>query len=411
VDTYKYVLVGGGVASQKAAEAIRARDAEGSILIVAGEHHLPYQRPPLSKVYLLRARPADLVYVKGEEYYAANRIDVWRGADCATIDGAQHLLSVGDGRQVTYGKLLVATGASPWVPPIPGADLPGIYTLATIEDADAIREAAPAGARALVVGGGFIGSEVAASLVQRGLSVAMAFMEKGLQQRIAPADLSAHLARMYTERGVRLIPECAVKRFLGDGHVQQAELSSGELLPVDLVVMGAGVRPNSAIARLAGLTMEANGGVTVDDHLRTSDPDVYAAGDVASWPDRTFGKRMRVEHLDVARRQGTTAGANMAGADEVYSALPYFFTSLFDLAMEVWGDLSRWDTTIRRGEFEGSRFAIFYFSEGLMVAAMAGRGSEEERRLLPLIVAARPTLNQVGSRLADASLPLSQVLQ
>ncbi|MHB0878712.1 MAG: NAD(P)/FAD-dependent oxidoreductase [Anaerolineae bacterium] len=409
MESYKYVLIGGGVAAQKAAEAIRARDEDGSILIIAAELHLPYQRPPLSKGYLLRARAADMVYLKGAGYYAESHIEVWRGTRCTAIDRSQHTLLLADSRQVGYEKLLLATGAVPWKPPISGCDLPGVYTLATIENANAIREAAPTGATALVIGGGFIGSEVAASLAQRGLSVTMAFMEKALQQRIAPAELSDLLVRMYTARNVRLVPNCSVTCLLGEERVRQATLSSGESLLVDLVVIGAGVRPNSTLARQAGLDVEANGGVTVDEHLRTSDPDIYAAGDVASWPDRTFAKRLRVEHVDVARRQGATAGANMAGAEEPFLALPYFFTSLFDLPMEFWGDFSQWDTTVRRGDL-GGRFAYFYFSEGRMVGAMAGRGGEEERRMLPLIVSARPTLADAGEKLARADLPLDRVL-
>jgi 3-phenylpropionate/trans-cinnamate dioxygenase ferredoxin reductase subunit len=347
------------------------------------------------------------VYVKEEDYYAQNQIDLLRGVRVTGIDRAAHSVALDDSRGLGYGKLLLATGGHAWRLPIPGADLPGVYTLRTIEDADAIRAAAANGQRALVLGGSFIGSEVAASLAQLGARVTMVFPEARLLERVAPEELSAALHEKYASYGVRILTGTKPERLEGDTSVRGAVLDSGETLDVDLVVMGVGIRLNDELAREAGLEMWDRGAVVVDEFLRSSDPDIYAAGDIAAWPDPTYGKRLRVEHWDVAFRQGMRAGRNMAGEDKPYRTLPYFFSDIFDLSFEVWGDLTAWDRTMRTGSIEDGSYAFWYFDRGVLTGVLAVNRPGEERKPMQALVRARPAYADVAEALADEATDLS----
>ena len=407
---YKYVIIGGGIAASRACESIRRLDAQGTIALVSAERHPPYQRPPLSKGYLAGKEGLDKVYLRESAYYAQNQVELISGVRASQLDPTKRIVTLEDGRALTYEKLLLATGGSALRLQLPGAELPGVFTLRTIEDADAIRHLAEPGARALVIGGSFIGSEVAATLAQLGVAVTMVFPEERLIQRVVPPELSAFLKAKYEAHGVRILSGRKPKSLEGREKVEQAVLDNGERLAVDLVVMGVGIRLNTELARDAGLQLDERGAVIVDEYLRTSDPSIYAAGDIASWPDPTFGKRLRVEHWDVARQQGLRAGRNMAGEGKPYTALPYFFSDLFDLSFEVWGDLTAWDQTVLRGNLEGT-FILFYFNQGTMVGAMAVSPSDETRKQLPALVKARPAYQAVVDKLSDEHADLSALAQ
>jgi NADPH-dependent 2,4-dienoyl-CoA reductase/sulfur reductase-like enzyme len=227
---------------------------------------------------------------------------------------------------------------------------------------------------------------------------------------VVPEDLSIALHAKYGARGVRILTGVKPLRLEGKGRVERAALDNGQTLKVDLVVMGVGIRLNTELARDAGLEMTERGAVLVDAYLRTSDPDVYAAGDIAAWPDPTFEKRMRVEHWDVARQQGMRAGRNMAGEDKPYATVPYFFSDLFDLSFEVWGDLTAWDETVLRGKLEDGGFAFYYFEGGRMVGVLAANRPGEERKPMQALVKARPAYHEVAEALADESAELSALL-
>jgi NADPH-dependent 2,4-dienoyl-CoA reductase/sulfur reductase-like enzyme len=411
MQSYEYVIIGGGLAGQRAGDGIRKVDAEGTIALVTAEPHVPYERPPLSKGYLTGKKGLDRVYLKEDAYYAQNAIEVITGTRATRIDPAARSVTLGDGRTLGYEKLLLATGGRAWRLPIPGNDLPGVFTLRTIEDSDGIREAAQHGKPALVLGGSFIGSEVASSLAQLGLAVTMVFPEGRLLELVVPQELSALLHAKYVANGVRILSGTKPERLEGDGQVERAVLDSGETLDIDLVVMGVGVRLNSELAHDAGLEMGERGAVVVDETLRTSDPHIYAAGDIAAWPDPTFGKRLRVEHWDVARRQGLRAGRNMAGEEKPYTALPYFFSDLFDLSFEVWGDLSAWDRTVTRGTLESGSFALYYFAQGKMVGVLAVGRPDEERKPMQALVESRPVYEDVKARLTDEAVDLSRLVE
>jgi len=408
--SYKYVIIGGGLAGGRTSDGIRSVDTEGRVALVSEEHHMPYQRPPLSKGYLVGKEGLDEVFLREDAHYAENSIEVLRGTRAVRVDPQAHSVTLDDGQVLGYEKLLLATGGRAWRLPVPGNDLAGVYTLRRIEDADSIREAAGAGKQVLVLGGSFIGSEIASSLTQLGLGVTVAFLETRLLERVVPEELSDFLHTRFEAEGVRLLPEAGADRMEGSGGVERAVLSDGQVVDADLVVMGVGIRLNTELARDAGLQLGEKGAVVVDEYLRTSDPDIYAVGDIAAWPDRTFGRRLQVEHWDVARRQGRRAGQNMAGDERPYRSLPYFFSDLFDFSYEVWGTLMAWDQTVLRGSIDEGSFALYYFDQGKMVGVLAAGRPGRERRPMQALVRARPAYEDVAAKLADGGVDLGTLV-
>jgi len=403
----RYLIIGGGVVGGRACQGIRKVDMEGRVTVIAGEKHLPYQRPPLSKGYLMGKHGLDRVYIKDAAFYAENHIDLIQGVRATQVDRAAHSVHLEDGRILPYDKLLLATGGYAWRLPIPGNDLPGVFTLRTIDDANAIREAAQSGGQALVLGGSFIGAEVTAALTQLGVKVTMAFPESRLLEMVVPEVLSAHLQAQYQERGVQILTRVKPVSIRGEGKVEHVELDNGQTLPVGMVVMGVGIRLHTELAHDAGLELGDRGAVVVDEFLRTGDPDIYAAGDIAAWPDPTFGKRLRVEHWDVAWRQGLRVGYNMAGQAKPYTTLPYFYSDLFDLSFEAWGDLAAWDQVVQRGATESGSFALFYFAQGRMVGVLMANRPEGERTAMESLVKARLAYDRVAAQLGDEKADLT----
>lgn len=412
MDSYEYVIIGGGLAGGRACQGIRREDTTGSLALITAEKHGPYQRPPLSKGYLTGDQDLSKVLLKSDEFYAENQVDLLTGIRATEIRPDAHQVRLEDGRVIGYGKLLLATGGRPRRLSLRGADLGHVYTLRTIEDADAIRHAALPEARALVMGGSFIGSEVAASLAQRGARVVMVFPGSRLLERVAPEELSAFLRRKFESHGVHILPGTTAESLEGDDTIEWAVLSNGESLEFDLAVMGVGIRLNTELAAEAGLALrDEDSSVIVDEFLRTSAPDIYAAGDIAAWPDPTFDRRLRVEHWDVAYNQGMRAGRNMAGPAKPYTVLPYFFSDLFDLSFEVWGDLSAWDQTVQRGTLESRSFAFYYFHDGHLVGVLALGRPDEERDPMQELVKVRPAFDATASTLADQTQDLRLLVE
>jgi 3-phenylpropionate/trans-cinnamate dioxygenase ferredoxin reductase subunit len=408
--TYQYVIVGGGIAGGKACEGIRKVDSEGSIALVTREAHRPYQRPPLSKGYLQDEADLDRVYLQDAGYYQEHAVDLIQGVAATALDTGERRVELGDGRKLAYGKLLLATGGQALRLPLPGSDLENVFTLRTIEDSEAIQRAAGEGKRALVMGGSFIGAEVSASLAQMGMDVTEIFPESRLLERIVPPEVSQYINSLYQECGVWVLPGVVSEGLRGDSQVERATLDNGETLEVDLVVMGVGIELNTALAQEAGLDVrEEDGAILVDENLRTSDPHIYAAGDLAAWPDATFDRRLRVEHWDVARQQGLRAGQNMAGEEAPYTALPYFFSDLFDLSFEVWGNLSNWERTVLRGSLEEGSFAYYYFDQDRLTGVLAVGRPDTEREPMQALVAARPAYGEVADKLKKEEVGLADL--
>ncbi len=417
MENYQYVIIGGGLAGGKAIEGIRERDGKGRIALVTAEPHRPYDRPPLSKKYLRGEQDQEKVYVAEAGYYDDPSITLLTATEVTEIDPEAHTLVLegaqldSDNREMTYDKLLLATGGRPRRLPIPGNELENVFTLRTIEDSANIRAAAGPGKTSLILGGSFIGSEVAASLSMIGTDVTMIFPEGRLFERVMPPEMSEWLHMIYASRNIRIHPQVTAERFFGNAAVERATLSNGAMPTIDLVVMGVGIELNTQLAEQAELEVrDDDKAVLVNRQLQTSHPDIYAAGDIAAWPDETFGKRLRVEHWDVARNQGMLAGRNMAGAGEPYTTLPYFFSDLFDLSFDVWGDLSSWDETVRRGELETRNFAFYYFADGKLAGVLAMGRPDEESKPMQKLVRARPSYEDVAKPLSDESVNLSDLL-
>jgi 3-phenylpropionate/trans-cinnamate dioxygenase ferredoxin reductase component len=407
---YKYVIVGGGLAGGSAAGAIRQVDATGPVIVVTQEPWKPYQRPPLSKAYLQGMAGREKVFFRDAEFYRQSDIQVLTGIRATAVEPDGHIVSLEDGRLLKYEKLLLATGGRAWRLPIPGNELRRVFTLRTIEDSEAIRAAAGPGKRALVLGGSFIGSEVAASLAELGTEVTLAFPEPRLLEAVVPAELSETLNALYGKHGVSILSGTVAESLEGDEVVSRARLDNGETLEIDLVVMGVGIRLNTELARDAGLEMDEDGAIVVDALLRTSAPDIYAAGDIAAWPDPIYG-RLRVEHWDVAKNQGQRAGRNMAGEEEPYTTLPYFFSDIFDLSFEVWGNLGSWERTVLRGDVDEGSFAFYYFdAEERLTGVLASDRPDEERKPMQALVRQRPTYDQVGEELRSEGTDLRDLL-
>ncbi|MGI5837839.1 MAG: NAD(P)/FAD-dependent oxidoreductase [Chloroflexota bacterium] len=408
--SYQYLIVGGGIAGGRAIDGIRKLDQKGTVALVTRDAHPPYQKPPLSKGYLVGTEGLDQLYLKDVVYYEQNQVDLFIGSAAIHLDRVAHTVTLNNGEAISYKKLLLATGAIPFRLPLPGADLERVWTLRTIEDSDSLRNAAKGGGPAVVLGGSFIGAEVAAALSSIGMDVTMVFPESRLLARVCPPELSAFIAERFVSQGIRLLSGQRPERLVGTGQVERVILDNGDALPANQVVMGVGVRPDTALAKEAGLELDEKGGVVVDEHLTTSDPDIYAAGDIAAWPDPTSGRRIRVEHWDVARQQGIRAGRNMAGEGKPYGAVPYFYSDLLGYSLEGWGDLTGWDAMVRRGRVGDAQFSFYSFKEGKLAGVLFVNPSNADRKTLAALVKAKPNQSDVATDLADETKELGSLL-
>lgn len=370
-ERFQYVLVGGGLASAQAIQGIREMDSQGTILLVCAEKRLPYHRPPLTKGLLLgKKKPAD-VFCKTEDFYEKNLVRILQGVRATHLNAQAKLLRLEGGIEVVFDRLLLATGSRARTLSIPGAELPGIRTIRTLDDSLSLLSAIEQARRAAVIGGSYIGAEAASALAQKGVETTLLFPESRILERLVDAEFGAHLHRLFESKGVRILTGRKPAAFLGKDKIAAVTTDRGEEVPADLVVLGVGAVLNDELAHEAGLDRGRSGGVRVDARLRTSAEGIYAAGDIAEYPDPTFHKPMRLEHWDTAFRQGLTAGRNMAGSEEAYGALPHYFSTLFDLGFSVWGDFSDWETTIRVGEIGRTGSWILYLAGGKLSGILA----------------------------------------
>jgi 3-phenylpropionate/trans-cinnamate dioxygenase ferredoxin reductase subunit len=392
MDSAKYAIVGGGLAGFNAIPAIRERDPEGRIVLVTDERERPYDRVPLSKRYLQGALSRDGVFLRPREFYEENQVELVTRTRATNLDTAHKLLTLDDARELRYEKLLLATGGRPRRLPLPGGDVPGVHYLRTLEDSDALKAAMEHSKRLVVVGGGFIGCEVAAAGVLKGLDATVIEVGPYLLNMAFDEVTGRWIQDYLTAKGMK--PRCGERaaRFLGEsGRVAGVETTSGTVVPADLVVVGVGLTPNTELAKAAGLHVDD--GIVVSERLQSSDPDVYAAGDVARFYSPLYERHLRVEHYDVAVRHGKVVGANMAGGETAFTDLPYFFSDLFELRIHVHGILSDHDRVIQRGERKLTDQGGFiqWFLKGSRIMAYLGvnRKIKEERAAQKLIVSRR----------------------
>ena len=396
------VIAGGGLAGATAAFALREGGYEGRITLVSQEQSVPYERPPLSKGYLRGESTLEQAQVRPRTDYDAHGIELLRGRRAVTLDPTIRQLNLDDGTNLTYDALLIATGAAPRHLGSTPVSLAGVHYLRTAEDADAIRRAAARATKLAVIGGGWVGSEVAASLRQLGHDVTLISNSRPLERVLGPeiADVYRHL---HAEHGVRLV-QGRVSSIRGTRSVEEIRLTDGHGVPADLVVIGVGAVARLQLAMRAGLET-TEGGIAVDEYLRTSVPNIYAAGDVAAaWHPR-FGRHIRVEHWDNAIQQGKAAAANILGANEPYARTPYFYSDQFDLGMEYRGYAPEWGKVVVRGDIVKREFLAFWLADDRVIAAMNANVWDQKDELQRLVESeGRVDL----ARLADPVVPLAE---
>jgi NADPH-dependent 2,4-dienoyl-CoA reductase/sulfur reductase-like enzyme len=403
----RFVIVGGGLAGAKAAETLRAEHFDGEILLFGDEPVRPYERPPLSKGILLGKADRDSAFVHPADWYEKNGVDLRTGITVTAIDPVSHTVTFA-GSTLPYDKLLLTAGASPRRLDIPGSALDGIHYLRQLPDTDQLRAAFRGGARVVVIGAGWIGLETAAAARLAACHVTVVEPQpSALHYQIGP-ELGAVFAALHQAHGVELRFGETAAEFHGDagGHVGSVLTSSGEILPADAVVVGIGAAPNVGLASAAGL--EVSNGVVTDAAMRTSAPDVFAAGDVANSYNPLLGMRVRVEHWANALHGGPAAARSMLGQEVSYDRVPYFFSDQYDLGMECSGLPSpgNYDQVVYRGDPSTLEFIAFWLSAGRVVAGMNVNVWDVTDDIQSLIRSARPV---DPGRLADQSIPLGEV--
>jgi 3-phenylpropionate/trans-cinnamate dioxygenase ferredoxin reductase subunit len=367
-----FVIVGASLAGATAAQTLRDEGFTGQIVLLGDEPHRPYERPPLSKEYLLGKSGREKVFVHPESWYAQHDIDLRLATTVTALDRASQLVTLADGSLLHYDALLLATGSSPRRLNLPGADLGGVLYLRRLEDSEALKSAFAHSPRVVVIGGGWIGLETAAAARTAGLQVTV--LEQGdlPLQRVLGNEVAQVFADLHRHNGVDLRCGVHVTALTGThGHVTAVELADGTQVEADVVLVGVGITPNTGLAGAAGLAV--GNGITVDQHLRTADPNVYAAGDVADAYHPSLGRQVRVEHWANARRQGVIAAKSMLGQSVVYDRLPYFFTDQYELGMEYSGyvDADGFDHVVFRGDVAGLEFLAFWLADQRVLAGMS----------------------------------------
>jgi 3-phenylpropionate/trans-cinnamate dioxygenase ferredoxin reductase component len=407
------VLVGAGMAGALAAQGLREEGFAGRIVLVGAEPHRPYERPPLSKGYLQGSTDREKVFVHPAGWYDEHDVELRTSAEVTGIDREAQQVVLSNGDRLRYDALLLATGAEPRRLDVPGADLDGVHLLRRLEDSDAIRDMyarvsrAGGSGRVAIVGGGWIGLETAAAARLAGLEVTVLEQEALPLLRVLGPELAEVFAGLHREKGVDLRCGVAVAELLGSGgRVSGVRLRDGSEVAADAVLVGVGVRPRTELAEAAGL--EVRGGVVVDEHLRSSDPRILAAGDVALAFSRPVGKHVRVEHWANARRQGAVAARSLLGQDAWDTRPPYFFTDQYDLGMEYTGYVGPegYEQVVVRGDLASREFVAFWVAGGRVLAGMNVNIWDVADQIERLVLSGREV---DAGRLADPSVPLDEL--
>ena len=365
---YSYIIIGSGLAGANAIEGIRERDQTGSILLIGSESHLPYDRPPLTKKLWWGKKKVDDIFLHPLSWYEQNNVTVMTGTTIISIDKSQKTITDSMGNSFQFSKLLLATGCIPRQLPIQGGTTEGICYYRTLSDYQKIRSMAAPGKSAVIIGGGFIGSELAASLNVNHVDVTMIFPSPYICDRVFPDYLAKHIGQVFLKKGIKLLNPDAPVHIGKEGDQFTIDTKNGISIKSHILIAGIGVKPVVELAEMAELQIE--NGIVVNETLQTSNPDIYAAGDNARFFYPALQKSMRFEHWDCAVTQGKQAGKNMAGANEPYTHLPYFFSDLFEFGYEAVGEINSTFETRANWQKENETGVIYYLSEGKIRGAM-----------------------------------------
>lgn len=402
-----FLLIGGGLASATAAEILRKEGVDGKIVMLSGEDVLPYHRPPLSKQFLLGKQKKNRILIHKEGYYRNQKIDVILDARARAVHPESKIVETDNAGAFHFKKLLIATGASPISLSVRGAGLPGVHYLRTIPDAEALMQAIAQARRAVIVGGSFIGMELASSFIKKGIQVTIITKEDILFDKLASPQVSKFFTEYCEARGVELIFGETIKEFRGKERVGGVITGTGRIFPCDFVAIGVGVIPETKFLRGSGIVL--NDGILVDKYMQTNRPDIYAAGDVANFFDPVFRRYRRIEHWDNAIKQGQIAARNMKGQRHAYRTVSYFFSDIFDLTFDFLGDPKDTDETITRGSIKEKSFSVLYLQDEVLRAMFFLRRPATEAKAGGSLILNRVNLKQVKGKLSDAAFPLEEM--
>jgi 3-phenylpropionate/trans-cinnamate dioxygenase ferredoxin reductase subunit len=371
-----FLIVGGGMAAANCASELRRKGAKGSILLAGREPEPPYERPPLSKEYLRGEAQRKDAYVHEPGWYEENDVELLTGVNVMSLDTEARTAKLQTKEEVEFDKALIATGANVNILRVEGAELEGIHYLRAFGNSDAIREEAQAAEHVVLIGGSYIGCEVAASLTAKGAKCTIVMMEEVALSRTFGEEAGRWFHELLESKGIEIIGGQELEAFEGDGRVKAVVTKDATTVEGDMVVVGAGVKPDVMLAERAGL--EVDNGIICDQKLETSVPGIFAAGDVCSWQSVVHDRRLRVEHWDVALQQGRHAARGMMGETEPYREVPYFFSDLADWAgLEYVGPATDWDEVVWRGDRDAGEFSVFYLKDGKVAGALTVERSEE----------------------------------
>jgi len=390
------VVAGGGHAAAQVVDSLRRDGFTGRLVMACGEPLIPYQRPPLSKKFLAGELDAERLPIRHSAFYESIRCELLLGNPVVAIDPRGRTVTLADGGTLGYGKLVLAIGGHARPLPIPGADLPGIHVLRTMADVEAIRARIAPGVRVAIVGAGYIGLECAATFRKLGLDVTVIEMMDRVMNRVVAPAMSGFYQGEHAGHGVNLLTDRKVDSFLGDGSVHAVECTDGTQVPADLVIVGIGLVPNTQLAEAAGLACED--GIAVDEHCRTSDPDIYAIGDCCSHPSPRYGRRIRLESVDNAFEQAKTASANICGKPTPHDKTPWFWSDQYELKLQIVGLSQHYDNVVLRGDPASRSFSCCYLRGGELIALDAVNHARDFMAARKLIAErARPDPAKLGN--------------
>ncbi len=396
----KFVILGGGMVAGYAAKEMVERGLKaGDLTILSSDTSIPYERPPLSKGFLAGKETEDSIRINPKDFYGQHGIEVKLNCEVMSVDAKGKRLKLKAGDEIGFDNLVIATGARPRKLDVPGANFENLFYLRSLDDSKTIRQAAEKVKRAVIIGGGFIGMEVSAVLAQKDIEVSMVLGDDRIWKRLFTPEMSAFFEKYYAERGVRIVKNATVSELQGDGTVNTVALEGGQTIACEMIAAGIGVQPVTDVLANSGLDMDD--GVTVNEYLEASQPGVYAAGDVANYQDVLFGKRRRVEHWDNAVSQGQHCARVLMGERTPFKHVPYFFSDVFDLSYEYWGDSSGAGQVVHRGDVSTNSFSAWWLKDNHVVAGFAMNRPDEEREIAPKWIEAKQAVS--AEKLADTS--------